>query len=150
MTKRETLRGQVEERLLAVILSANRARIYDELLRGANVNIDRALYPVLSATAAIGPARISEVAEILAINPTTTSRHLSSLERAGLISRTPDETDARAAFVELTEAGTRAVHQLRETRRALFVKLLADFDSGELKSFNDYLGRLIDAFTEQP
>jgi hypothetical protein len=43
MTEREKLRSQVEEQLLALILSANRARIYDELLRGANVNIDRAL-----------------------------------------------------------------------------------------------------------
>src|SRR6476659_150790 len=63
MKAREKLLAGVEERLLALILRANRARIYEDLLRGADVRMDKALYPVLSATGAFGPARVSEIAE---------------------------------------------------------------------------------------
>ena len=47
MKKREKLLAGVEERLLALILRANRARIYEDLLGGADVRMDKALYPVL-------------------------------------------------------------------------------------------------------
>jgi DNA-binding MarR family transcriptional regulator len=146
MKKREKLLAGVEERLLALILRANRARIYDDLLRGADVRMDKALYPVLSATAAFGPARVSEIATVLGLNPTTTSRHLASLQRMGLISRSSSDEDGRAAVVELTEPGREAIGGLRKARGRLFAKLLADFDSTELEQFGDYLDRLFKAF----
>ena len=146
MQKREKLLAGVEERLLAMILRANRARIYEDLLRGANVRMDKALYPVLSATGAFGPARVSEIAAVLGLNPTTTSRHLGSLHRMGLVSRSSSEDDGRAAVVELTESGRKAIGDLRAARKRLFARLLADFDSAELERFGDYLDRLFEAF----
>lgn len=146
MKKREKLLAGVEERLLALILRANRARIYEDLLGGADVRMDKALYPVLSATAAFGPARVSEIAAVLGLNPTTTSRHLASLQRMGLVSRSSSDDDGRATAVELTEPGRRAIGDLRAARRRLFAKLLADFDGAELERFGDYLDRLFAAF----
>lgn len=146
MKSREKLLVGVEERLLALILRANRARIYEDLLRGANVRMDKALYPVLSATAATGPARVSEIATAVGLNPTTTSRHLSSLERMGLISRSLSDGDGRAAAIELTGAGRKAVSDLRKARKRLFAELLDDFDGAELERFADYLDRLFRAF----
>jgi DNA-binding MarR family transcriptional regulator len=146
MKKREKLLAGVEERLLAMILRANRARIYEDLLRGADVHMDKALYPVLSLTAAVGPARVSEVAGLLGLNPTTASRHLGSLQQMGLVSRSSSEDDGRAAVVELTDLGREAIGDLRAARRRLFAKLLADFDSTELERFGDYLDRLFEAF----
>lgn len=146
MEKREKLLAGVEERLLALILRANRARIYEDLLRGANVRMDKALYPVLSATAAFGPARVSEISTALGLNPTTASRHLGSLQRMGLISRSSSDEDGRAAVVELTDPGREAIGDLRAARKRLFAKLLSDFDSTELERFGDYLDRLFEAF----
>jgi DNA-binding MarR family transcriptional regulator len=144
----EKLRARIEEDLLALILRANRAGIYSTLLQSANVSIDKALYPVLSATAAVGPARVTEIAKLLTINPTTTSRHLTALEQKGLISREGSDTDGRAAVVQLTDAGRHAVSELRKGRKRLFAKLLADFDATELQRFSDYLDRVIRAFKE--
>jgi DNA-binding MarR family transcriptional regulator len=146
MKSREKLLAGIEERLLALILRANRARIYEDLLRGADVRMDKALYPVLSATAAVGPARVSEISTVVGLNPTTTSRHLGSLQRMGLISRSSSDDDGRAAVVELTEPGRKAITGLRAARQQLFAKLLADFDSAELERFGDYLDRLFEAF----
>lgn len=146
MEKREKLLTGVEERLLALILRANRARIYEDLLRGADVSMDKALYPVLSVTAAAGPARVSEIAAVVGLNSTTTSRHLGSLQRMGLVSRSSSDADGRAAVVELTESGRTTVRDLRAARKRLFAKLLADFDGDELERFADYLDRLFAAF----
>jgi DNA-binding MarR family transcriptional regulator len=141
--------ARVEEQLLALILRANRARIYDDLLRGAKLSIDKALYPVLSATAAIEPARVADIAEVVGLNPTTTSRHLSALEREGLVSRATNTRDARAAVIALTPRGKRAIRGLRDSRRAVFARLLADFDESQLQQFGDYLQRLQAAFAER-
>jgi DNA-binding MarR family transcriptional regulator len=146
MENRAELLATLEERLLALILRANRARIYEDLLRGANVRMDKALYPVLSVTAAIGPVRVSNVAGALGLNPTTASRHLASLEEMGLVSRSNSEEDGRAAVVDVTKAGRKAVGDLRKTRRRLFAEMLDDFDDAELKRFGDYLDRLFQAF----
>ena len=129
-----------------MILRANRARIYEGLLRRANVRMDKALYPVLSATAAFGPARVSEIAAVLGLNPTTASRHLGSLQRMGLVSRSSSDDDGRAAVMELTESGRKAMGDLRAARKRLFATLLADFDGAELERFGDYLDRLFEAF----
>jgi DNA-binding MarR family transcriptional regulator len=146
MKKREELLAGVEERVLALILRANRARIYEDMLRGAGVEMDKALYPVLSAAAAIGPARVSEIAELIGLNPTTVSRHLASLEKMGLVSRSSSDLDGRAAPVELTGAGKSAVRNLRKARRRLFAELLEDFDEDDLARFGSYLARLFQAF----
>jgi DNA-binding MarR family transcriptional regulator len=146
---RDDKHARIEELLLALILRANRARIYDDLLKGAKLSIDKALYPVLSATAAIEPARVADIAEVVGLNPTTTSRHLSALEREGLVSRAKNTRDARVAVIELTSQGKRAIRGLRDARRAVFARLLADFDEAELQQFGDYLQRLQDAFAER-
>jgi DNA-binding MarR family transcriptional regulator len=146
MKQRKELLAGIEEGLLALILRANRARIYEDLLRGGGVDMDKALYPVLSATAAIGPARVSEIADLIGLNPTTVSRHLASLEEMGLVGRSPSDLDGRAAMVDLTEIGKRAVSDLRKARRRLFAELLDDFEDEDLERFESYLGRLFEGF----
>jgi DNA-binding MarR family transcriptional regulator len=149
VTSTAQLIGTIEENILALILRANRARIYDQLMRGANVNLARALYPVLSATSAIGPARVSEIAEAVSINPTTISRHLTALEASGLVKRSSSDADGRAAVVELTPAGKQTMCELRAARTRIFASLLADFDDTDLERFGQYLNRLVQAFTDQ-
>ena len=149
MDRVERARAQIEERLLTLILRANRARIYDDLLRGADVEIDSSLYPVLSVTAAVGPARVSDIAEVVGLNPTTISRHLRELERIELVSRSNSDSDGRATIVELTELGRATVARLRDQRRGLFADLLEGFDPEELDRFADYLERLIEGFLDR-
>ncbi|MGH2911533.1 MAG: hypothetical protein ACRDJ3_03555 [Solirubrobacteraceae bacterium] len=60
-----------------------------------------------------GPAHVTEVAKLLTIN-LTTSRHLTSLEQKGLLSRKGSDTDGRAAVVQLTDAGKHTVSELRK------------------------------------
>ena len=70
----------------------------------------------------MGPMRLSELAEIEAVNPTMLSRIAAQLSDAGLIRREPDPEDRRAAIVGATAAGRRMRERVhRERTRALSV-----------------------------
>jgi DNA-binding MarR family transcriptional regulator len=67
-----------------------------------------------------GPLRLSDVAELEALNPTMLSRFIGQLTDAGLIRRTADPGDRRAALVEATSQGRRLRERIhRERTRAL-------------------------------
>src|SRR5947209_14575939 len=50
-----------------------------------------------------GPIRLSALAESESLNPTMLSRVIAHLVDAGLLARTSDDGDRRAAWVEATE-----------------------------------------------
>ena len=67
-----------------------------------------------------GPLRLSEVAEIESLNPTMLSRVTAQLCDSGLIRRSADPGDRRAAFVQATAAGRRMRERIhRERTQAL-------------------------------
>lgn len=59
----------------------------------------------LSIIALYGPMSLARLAEIEGANPTMLSRVVSQLVKRGLISRTPDSTDRRSAWVEVQPPG---------------------------------------------
>ena len=63
-----------------------------------------------------GPLRLSQVAEAEGINPTMLSRVIAGLVERGLLERTSDEADRRAAWVKATTAGRRLSDRIRRER----------------------------------
>ena len=75
---------------------------------------------VLFTIVRYGPLRLSELAEIERVNPTMLSRIAAQLTDAGLIRRTADPGDRRAALVQASAAGLRMRERIhRERTRAL-------------------------------
>jgi DNA-binding MarR family transcriptional regulator len=75
---------------------------------------------VLFTIVRLGPLRLSELADLEAINPTMLSRIAAQLCEAGLIVRSTDPDDRRAALVRATPAGRRTRELIqRERTRAL-------------------------------
>lgn len=75
---------------------------------------------VLFTIVRFGPLRLSEVAEIERLNPTMLSRIAAQLSDAGLIRRSADPGDRRAALVQASAAGRRMRERIhRERTRAL-------------------------------
>ncbi|WP_127130544.1 MarR family winged helix-turn-helix transcriptional regulator [Georgenia sp. SYP-B2076] len=64
---------------------------------------------------AAGPLRVNVIARRLGIRVPSATEQIIRLERAGLVRRSPDPTDARAVLVRLTPAGEE--HRRRENRR---------------------------------
>lgn len=63
-----------------------------------------------------GPIRLSELADRESLNPTMLSRAISNLVEAGLVARSSDEGDRRAAWVKTTAAGQRLAERMRRER----------------------------------
>jgi DNA-binding MarR family transcriptional regulator len=63
-----------------------------------------------------GPIRLSALAECESLNPTMLSRIIADLVDAGLLARTSDDGDRRAAWVEATEGGRGLAQRMRRER----------------------------------
>ena len=102
-------------------------------------------FALLIKLAKQGPMRGIDLAEHLCADPSTVSRQVASLVKAGLLERQADPHDGRASILVPTEAGLARIDQMIEMRgqifapivahwsaddRDTFVRLLADFASG--------------------
>ena len=65
-------------------------------------------YSVLAILGAYEPLGPTELSERSGLAPATISDHLSRLERRGLVDRSPNPDDRRAAILRLSEEGRRA------------------------------------------
>ena len=63
-----------------------------------------------------GPIRVSDLAEAEGINPTQLSRAIAHLVDAGLVERSADEGDRRAAWLKPTPAGRKLTERIRRER----------------------------------
>ncbi|MEJ1921374.1 MarR family winged helix-turn-helix transcriptional regulator [Microbacterium sp. KHB019] len=59
------------------------------------------------------------------------TRLLGELERAGLVSRSPDASDSRATVVDITDAGRTALEEWREAFRRTLAPRFADLDAAD-------------------
>src|SRR3954469_9040377 len=106
--------------------------------------LDAAAFPLLHTLVRCGPRRQGELAEQALLDPSTVSRYVGQLARAGYVERRPDPQDgragqlARAGYVErgpapqdgravqlaATEAGTAVAHELGARRQAAVAEAL--------------------------
>ena len=89
--------------------------------------------------------RLSELADALGVEPSTVSRQVSELERAGFVERRTDERDARASRLFLTRSGQRTLANLRRARRELITELVADWTAEERTTLARLLPKLADS-----
>lgn len=71
---------------------------------------------LLLMVARVGPVRLSELAESEGINPTMLSRIIAGMVQDGLLRRSSDAGDRRAAWVEITAAGRKLAERMRRER----------------------------------
>ena len=71
---------------------------------------------LLLAVVRTGPVRVSELAESERLNPTMVSRVVAGMVHDGLVVRSSDERDRRAAWVEATPVGRRLAGRMRRER----------------------------------
>ena len=71
---------------------------------------------VMFAVVRQGPVGLSELAQEEGLNPTMLSRTVGSLVDEGLLERTSDPNDRRAALVSVTTAGRRLIERVRRER----------------------------------
>ncbi|WP_374109025.1 MarR family winged helix-turn-helix transcriptional regulator [Streptomyces sp. CC228A] len=129
------------ERELAVFLRRARAQS-GELAREVHPDLEPAAYGLLVRLDEAGEQRATELAGYFGVGRATMSRQLRGLEDLGLIARTPDPADGRASLVRLTDEGRARFRQVRDGRRARYVRKLADWDRAEVAELARLLHQL--------
>ncbi|MEV1287797.1 MarR family winged helix-turn-helix transcriptional regulator [Micromonospora sp. NPDC049679] len=104
--------------------------------------LERAAYTLLARLVRAGAARLTVLAEGLALDLSTVSRQVAALETAGLVSRTPDPADRRACVIAATETGREAFARHRQTWVGALRELLADWTPEERREFTRLFARL--------
>lgn len=90
-----------------------------------------------------GPRRASDLAEQVCADPSTVSRQVASLVKAGLIERRADPADGRASILVPTDLGLARVRQHAERRGVTMQPIIADWSQRD----RDDLLRLIRQYT---
>lgn len=89
--------------------------------------------------------RMSELADALRVEPSTATRAVQRLERAGLARRRPSATDGRVVKVEITEAGCEVHRTVVARRSELMAHIIRNYSAAELPVFVDLLERFVSA-----
>ena len=97
---------------------------------------------VLFTIVRLGPLRLSELAEIESLNPTMLSRITAQLCASGLIRRSADPGDRRAAFVEASSAGRRIRERIHRERTLALSAHVEDLEADQRRALWDALPAL--------
>ncbi|HEY3765430.1 MAG TPA: MarR family transcriptional regulator [Gaiellales bacterium] len=134
--------ARIGEALAGVFRAGHAARLHERVSDDAGVTVDRTGF-VLLVKLMQGAARISQLAERIDLDVSTTSRKVAELEAAGLVARTLDPDDRRAAVISATPRADDLVARLREARNREFGRMLADWDAADKARLADLLERLV-------
>lgn len=83
------------------------------------------------------PMRVSAIAKYAGIRVPSATEQVIKLEAAGLVRRMPDESDARAVLVHLTETGRKVLAEANRRRNANMAAALETLSAGEKQAIND-------------
>ncbi|HLI59131.1 MAG TPA: MarR family transcriptional regulator [Solirubrobacteraceae bacterium] len=89
-----------------------------------------------------GPVRLGELADVEGINPTMLSRSVAQLVDAGLVARTCDTDDRRAAWVSATEAGHGLAERMRQERTEAINEALAGLEAADRRTLEQAIPAL--------
>ncbi|WP_231956874.1 MULTISPECIES: MarR family winged helix-turn-helix transcriptional regulator [unclassified Actinoplanes] len=84
---------------------------------------------------AMGPMRVTDLAELKQADPSTISRQVAQLVKAGLARREADPADGRASRLAVTETGQDACARLGAARTALLERALNDWPADRVDTF---------------
>ena len=116
-------------RLRAVIGKLSRRLRPTSAARAAGLTPTR--ISVLLTVVRVGPIRLSDLADAEGINPTQLSRAIAHLVDTGLVDRSADEGDRRAAWLKPTAAGRKLAERIRKERTDALNVALAGLDPAE-------------------
>jgi DNA-binding MarR family transcriptional regulator len=111
--------------------------------------LDHAALGVLLTLIKRGALRQGELADVALLDPSTVSRHVGQLVRAGLVERRPDPGDGRAVRLAATDRGHELGDELLQRRRTLIHQTLASWLHDDVRELAGLLSRLNDDFEAQ-
>jgi DNA-binding MarR family transcriptional regulator len=132
---------QIEQQMTVLLRRVQRIHMS---AAGGPVEVDRAAYGIMCKLADEGPQRLGAFAAAFGLDPSTITRQVQALERAGLAVRSADSADRRASILALTDVGQKVLAQTRDYRRRRLDEVLDSWDDEDRK----HLARLLTRFND--
>lgn len=95
-----------------------------------------------------GEMRMSKLADLLAIDPSVTSRHVAHAAERGWIERQPDPLDGRSRLLRLTASGEQLLREISGRCVETLAGVLQDWSDDEIGRLNTLLARLRAGFDD--
>ncbi|HJR39948.1 MAG TPA: MarR family transcriptional regulator [Nocardioidaceae bacterium] len=130
---------QIEQQMTVLLRRVQRIHISTS---SGEMELDRSAYGIMCRLADEGPQRLGSFASAFGLDPSTITRQVQALEKAGLATRTTDSADRRASILDLTGEGREVLDRTREYRRARLNEILEDWSVEDRRE----LGRLLEKF----
>ena len=111
--------------------------------------VEWAAYRLLFQLVQDGPQRSSALAETACVDPSTVSRQVAQLVKAGLVERQSDPGDGRAALLVSTDRGRDAYAAKVEHRQRMFARVLVGWSADDVDALTALLTRFNDSIVEQ-
>lgn len=137
--------GELSAQLIRLIRLINSMKVHSAAKQRHGVEFTS--YVLLFQLVRTGPQRLSSLAECLHADVSTVSRQISALVEHGLVEKTPDENDRRAALLAATDEGLELFRKMRRERSAMFDGILQGWAEDEIAALTTLLARFNDDFT---
>ncbi|MDY0928991.1 MarR family winged helix-turn-helix transcriptional regulator [Enterobacter sp. CFBP8995] len=128
--------------LLMIVGTFNRPQRDELLIKESNIQLDRALFPLLIQIGRFGPIGVVELAERAGRDYTTVSRQVAKLEELGLAQRQKNAKDKRVNEAVITAAGKAMTDKIDAARAQIYQNLFASWPDEERAE----LARLLQKF----
>lgn len=125
-----------------------RIGFYDFAARRAGLDIDTSSMMVLGALHDAGPARTTQLAEVMGLDSSTVSRHVAKVVDRGWATRSTDANDGRAAVIALTASGKEVRERLWAQWGELVRDLTATWTAREREQCLDLVSRIYQGVRE--
>lgn len=121
-----------------------RALLYDP-----DPPLDIAQADALDLIVSHAPVRMSDVASLLRVDPSTATRTVARLQQLSLVDRTTDSFDARVVLVMPSVGGRRLHARVRARANDLLSDMLDTFDTEDRERLASLMERLVAAVDAQ-
>jgi DNA-binding MarR family transcriptional regulator len=140
-----------ERELVDAVMRASRVMVavaVRSLAAAGDVSLPQ--YRVLVLLASRGPQRAVDLAGALGVNPSSATRLIDRLARAGLVRRHRLPTDRRSSRIGLSSTGRDLVAEVNQRRRREFERLLESLPAEQHDLVITALGAVAEAAGEPP
>lgn len=135
----DSVNTQLEQQMTVLLRRVQRIHISTS---SGEMELERSAYGIMCKVADEGPQRLGSFASAFGLDPSTITRQVQALEKAGLAARETDTADRRASILDLTDEGREVLDRTRKHRRERLHEAVKDWSEHDVAEF----GRLLEQF----
>ncbi|MFT4273921.1 MAG: MarR family winged helix-turn-helix transcriptional regulator [Pantoea sp.] len=133
--------------LLTIVGTFNRPQRDELLIKESNIQLDRALFPLLVQISRFGPIGVVELADRVGRDYTTVSRQVAKLEEIGLAQRQKNTKDKRVNEAVITAVGKVMTDKIDAARSRIYGEVFQAWQENERVELARLLQKFVGDFT---